>query len=268
MSVDNYSFLSVYGTETNGKTIKLVTVKSPKEFDRNELKQIDESEDYVNDSKFQSSISRARNRIWELSICNDWDWFFTITINPEKLDRFNLNIFHLEFTKFLYEYKHRKYKVKYLIIPEKHKDGAWHFHGLLAGLPAEELTEFRIGMKMSGCIAKLVYQGRCIRFSKPIQDKFGYNSFESVKNRQAVAKYVTKYIGKNLERSVTEVGAHLYYHSRGLNEKERIAEGVMYSGVSIPFTNAYENEKIIVREFEYSPENLEKLKETFSFPIF
>lgn len=265
MSADNYSFLSVYGTETNGRTIKLVTIKSPKDFERIEVERDDESQ---NDEKFHSSITRARNRIWELSICNDWDYFFTITINSDKMDRFNLNVFHLEFTKFLYEYKHRKYKVKYLIIPEKHKDGAWHFHGLLAGLPTEELTRFVIGMRMSKCIANLVLRGRCIYFSKPIENKFGFNTFEIVNNRQAVAKYVTKYIGKNLERSVIEVGAHTFYHSRGLNEKERIVEGTMYRDCSVPLSSSYENEKIIVREYEYTPQNLEKLKECFHFPIF
>lgn len=267
MSANNYSFLSVYGTEKNGKTIKLVVVKCPKDRQEQDVKQIDEVE-FVNDEKFESSINRARSRIWEFSICNDWDYFFTITINQELMDRFDLNVFHLEFTKFLYEYKHRKYKVKYLIIPEKHKDGAWHFHGLLAGLPTDELTRFCIGMKMSKCISSLVYKGRCIYFSKPIQNKFGFNTFESVKNRQAVAKYVTKYIGKNLERSVTEVGAHLYYHSRGLNKKEKIIEGVMYRGCSIPLQNAFENEKVLIQEFEYTEENLQKLKDCFGYPVF
>ena len=267
MSLDNYSFLSVYGTEKNGKTIKLVIVKDPKDFDREKLEQDDNSE-VQNDEKFDSSISRARSKIWELSICNDWDFFFTITINPNLMDRFDLNNFHLEFTKFLYEYKHRKYKVKYLIIPEKHKDGAWHFHGLLAGLPVSELIEFRIGMRMSKFISNLVYRGRHIYFSSSIQDKFGFNTFEPVNNRQAVAKYVTKYIGKNLSRSVTDVGAHLYYHSRGLNEKERIAEGTIYRDCSIPLSSSYENEKIIIREYEFTEENLAKLQQCFKYPVF
>ena len=56
----------------------------------------------------------------------------------------------------------------------------------------------------------------------PYSSKFGFCDLELIRNSEAVAKYVTKYINKELADNVTELNAHLYYHSRGLALAENI----------------------------------------------
>ena len=126
--LDNYCSLSIYGTEENGFFLKLVILKNPQNIE-NKVKGVSDSEVENNPFKFDSSLSRARSKFFELSYCNNWDYFITVTLDKNKYDRFNLEKFHKDFTTFLYEYKHRKYKIAFLIIPEKHLSGAWHFHG-------------------------------------------------------------------------------------------------------------------------------------------
>lgn len=40
-----------------------------------------------NAGKLEASLSRTRAAIYELSLCNEWEWFVTLTLNPEYHDR-------------------------------------------------------------------------------------------------------------------------------------------------------------------------------------
>lgn len=46
---------------------------------------------------------------------------------------------------------------------------------------------------------------------------FGFNDLEPIRSHDAVSAYVTKYITKDLQRTVKELNAHTYYCSKGLN---------------------------------------------------
>ena len=51
----------------------------------------------VNEKKLENNLIRARNTVYELALCNEWDWFLTITLDPEKYDRENLPKFRTDF---------------------------------------------------------------------------------------------------------------------------------------------------------------------------
>lgn len=36
-----------------------------------------------NSYKLEESLSRTRSAIFELALCNPWEWFVTLTLNPE-----------------------------------------------------------------------------------------------------------------------------------------------------------------------------------------
>ena len=44
----------------------------------------------VNDSKLSNNISRARTKVFEYAVCNDFEYFITLTVNDKKLDRYDL----------------------------------------------------------------------------------------------------------------------------------------------------------------------------------
>ena len=91
-------------------------------------------------TRLSNSISRTRRRIFELAACNTWDWFFTGTLDGEKCDRNDLNGTFKRLSQFVRDYRKKQTgeRIMYLIVPERHKDGAWHFHGLIKGLPEAE----------------------------------------------------------------------------------------------------------------------------------
>ena len=82
--------------------------------------------DYVNES-----VSRAKRKIYDFGICNDWTHFLTITFNSKKINRFDLLEVKNKFLKYLRNYTRIDNDFKYLVIPELHKNGALHFHGLV-----------------------------------------------------------------------------------------------------------------------------------------
>ena len=100
----------------------------------------------VNDSKLTNNVIRARTRVFELAICNNFEYFITLTINDEKLDRYNLKGYIKKLGQFIRDYrKKHSTDIQYLLIPEKHKDGAWHVHGLIKGIPADQLQKNEYG---------------------------------------------------------------------------------------------------------------------------
>lgn len=183
------------------------------------------------DEKLDCNVSRARAKIYEYAYCNDWQWFVTITLDKLKYDRYNLEKFHKDLTKWLNNYKRKiGNKIDFLLIPETHEDGAWHIHGLLNGLPVEFLKQFQHGDRMSKEIADRVRSGEVIYNWLDCAKKFGFVTLTSVRSHAAVSAYVTKYATKDLSRLVNEVRGHMYYVSRGLNTSDEVKKGFVYTG--------------------------------------
>ena len=185
----------------------------------------------VNDSKLNNNVTRARTKVFDLAICNEFEYFITLTINKEKLDRYELKEYIKKLGQFIRDYR-KKYEVdiQYLLIPEKHKDGAWHMHGLVKGIPKEHLHKNEHGY--------LDWQ--------EYKDRFGWCSIDKIKNKEAVAKYITKYIRKSFDsdRGITEKESKLYYSSRGLKRPQKKKEGTLsrYQLEKIPFS--FDNEYV------------------------
>ncbi len=175
------------------------------------------------DTKLPASISRTRSKVFELAICNSWEYFATLTFSPEKVaDRYDLEANMKSLRKWINNQNNRHCdgKLAYLLIPEKHKDGAWHVHGLFSGIPAADLRKFQDTEKLPAHILSEIRKGHDILQWLPYDRKFGYCTLSPVRSPEAVSKYITKYITKDLGNSVDELNAHLYYCSQGLKSKE------------------------------------------------
>lgn len=162
-------------------------------------------------AKLDNNLSRAKSRVYELAYCNDWDWFFTGTLSPHLVDyRYDLDKFIKDFGIFLQNYNIRNsdYKVKYLLIPEQHDDGAWHLHGLLKGINPKDIV-----INSNGYLEWRQYR-----------KKFGYMSFEDIRSVYRVAGYITKYVNKATGEHIAYC-KHSYYCSKGLKRAEELFRG-------------------------------------------
>ena len=70
--------------------------------------------------------------IYDIAKSNEWEWFFTLTFNPEKVDSFNYANVTDKLSQWLKNMRKKCPDMMYLVVPEQHESGRWHFHGLFS----------------------------------------------------------------------------------------------------------------------------------------
>lgn len=203
--------------------------------------------------RFSQSLSRSKSRVFELAMCNEFKHFCTFTQNKELRDRFDINEFRKDFAMLVRNLNRTRVeedKIKYLLIPEKHKNGAWHMHGLLQGLTNEDLREFTLSEKLPYKIRNQLLNGEKVYNWEKYSKKFGFFTCTEVKNGVACSKYITKYITKDLQKNAFEEGRHLFFASQGLRGRETLAKN---SAEKCPVEVwDFENEYIKIKEIQVS----------------
>ena len=199
-----------------------------------------------NEEKLENNISRAKSKVLEYALCNDFQYFVTLTLDSKKMDRSNIS----EYIKKLGQYirnikKATGQKIEYILIPERHADGEnWHMHGLMKNL--QDLREYNeeenIPQRMKNKIKKYREENLNLYEWVGYSKKFGFNCIEPIRNKDACAKYITKYISKNLDndKGITEKNKKKYYASRGLKTAKNIKKGVILTkDINYDFENEY-----------------------------
>lgn len=154
---------------------------------------------------YMQNSKRDKKKVYDLARANQWDWFLTFTFDKNKVNRFDYNECVSKLKKWLNNFSSRKCygHLKYLIIPEKHKNGAWHFHGLFANAP-DTCFEFSGVVKDGNLVFNLTSY------------KLGYTTATKVKDTNKVSHYITKYMTKELTTDLKGKNRHLA--SRNLNK--------------------------------------------------
>lgn len=136
-----------------------------------------------------SSCKRSVEKVYQYSLSNSWDWFFTLTFNPDMVDSFDYDLV-LAKVRVWFNNVRRSYAadLKYLVVPEQHKSGRWHFHALVANIGSLEVIDS--GHKTFG---NTIY-------NIP-QFKWGFTTATAVKDTKKASSYLCKYITKDLCRS-------------------------------------------------------------------
>lgn len=194
----------------------------------------------VNTEKLQNNIVRSRSLVREYGLCNPWEFFVTLTFNAQKVNRHDLNIIKKSLTQWLRDYRKKTgANVRYLLIPEQHKDGAWHLHGFIMGLPRTELTAFQAGEHLPDYIRNKLEKGEQVYNWDAFAHKFGYVTVEPIRDRERAVNYIMKYITKDLAYAVTKLGAHLFYASQKLNKAQEVKRGTLVVDLPVDFENEY-----------------------------
>lgn len=152
-----------------------------------------------NDKKLDNNLCRARTKIKDYILCNEFKYFITITCN-NSFNRYSCDDLRRVVTNKI-RYLRKKYHItgKYILIPEKHKNGAYHLHGVLDA----SFDSF--------CYINKNGYDSCFCF-----DNIGFNSIEEVNSIVKISSYITKYISKDF--AIRGLGEHCYFCSRGLNK--------------------------------------------------
>lgn len=93
-------------------------VPKPKDMTKNEVR--------------SDNMKRAKEKAFDIARLNDFEYFTTWTLSPDLIDRYDPVQVKKKLKNFLDNGVRRK-DLLYLVLPEYHKDGAIHMHGLIRG---------------------------------------------------------------------------------------------------------------------------------------
>ena len=146
------------------------------------------------------SNNRAKQKIYELARSNEWEYFLTLTFAE---DRYNYELLTKKLSKWINNIK-RDYapEMKYIFVPELHKDGALHFHGIVANIGNLPLIDSGYKDRNDNIIFNINAY------------KMGFTTATQVTDSGRVASYMTKYITKDL--CSYSKGKKKYWSSRNL----------------------------------------------------
>ena len=181
------------------------------------------------------SKRRARASVFDLAMSSDFEWFVTLTLDAAKVDRYDAaEVFrHL---RYWLDNRVRRDGLCYLLVPEHHKDGAFHFHALFNdSLPVVDSGT----VSLPGCKAPKRPRSKAQRqawldaggqvvYNLPSWP-YGYTTaIRLYGDRDAAVGYVTKYISK----SDVKIGGRWYYSGGDLRRPEVVAFDVDFDRAS------------------------------------
>lgn len=137
---------------------------------------------------------RARTAVRDIALANPMKYFVTLTFDKERVDRWDDKEV-MRVTKNWLDNSVRRHGLAYVLVPERHKDGAIHFHGFFndafCGVDSGHRTQ----------------AGQTI-YNLPAWPWGFTTAIEVYGEWGAAVSYVCKYITKGEEK----VGGRWYYH--------------------------------------------------------
>lgn len=186
-----------------------------------------------NDNLIRSK-RRAKSHLLDYALCNNFSCFVTLTLSSEKIDRTDYKTIINKFSVWL-DNRVRRQGLKYVAVPEFHRDGAIHFHVLCndvlkvvdsgtvirptGGRPVKKETAIRQGYNITECRTVYNITDWILGFSTM------YHTYGDVR---AVANYIVKYITKGDRK----VGGRWYYSGGELLKPVYRYDYVSYNDVN------------------------------------
>lgn len=202
------------------------------------------------EDKIKRSKMRAKSKLKDLIMCNGFNWFVTLTLSPEQINRNDYGAIINRLNVYLGN-RVKRNGLKYVGVCEVHKKGGFHFHFLMndvlplvesgtyirpnGGKPVKKATVLKNGLQIKDC--RTVYN---------ISDwKLGFTTaIELYGERQAIANYVGKYITKG-----DKVGGRWYYSGGELNKPIYKYDRINYDSFDCDYSFVCPNGEMLVRIF-------------------
>lgn len=156
-----------------------------------------------------SSLNRTKQTVRDIVLCNDFELFCTFTFDPKKVDSFNMSACWQKMSTWLHHQsnisREQGIKFKYLIIPERHKSGRWHYHALLSGY-LSTLKPTKLVTPSLNPIFNIT------------SFRSGFTTAVRIETKEGVSNYITKYITKDF---IKTFNSRRFFCSRGLIRPNR-----------------------------------------------
>lgn len=160
--------------------------------------------------KTQKYLKKVKTNIIDLAFNYDkWEYFITLTFNDKEIGEYSHENAIKCLTKWIDNQKHQNRDFTYLLVPEFHKSGRLHFHGLVAHVPKWKLEEGRSAktrrlLKVNG-----------LQIYNLKNYNLGYTTISKIQSQEKVSNYISKYATKDLIKLKNK---KRYWYSRNLQK--------------------------------------------------
>lgn len=247
------------GYATKNKNVKSENIDVPFENDKIRMSKFLDGQGYQRaiepqdkERALRVSLKRTVDKIYDYANSNNWKWFCTFTFSQDNVERTDYEQISKKFTQWLNNMRKRYCAdMKYLVVPERHKDGSWHFHGLFSdcdGLKFMEAInnqEFYKGKKNKFYLEPLKRKGEQVYNIKNF--KLGFTECTKVKDTKKVSNYILKYVTKDIIKDIPN--KRRYWASRNLE----LPEETLYN---VPFREYTEFCKDVATEISLHDNNI------------
>lgn len=167
------------------------------------------------DRSLESSRSRTINSVYAYALSNTFEWFYTFTFNPEKVNSYDYGECSSLLKSWL-DYTRKTYapNMQYIVVPELHKSGRIHFHGMFANVDSIPLTYSEKGSTATTAVYNLPTY------------KYGFTTATVIKDSDRTCSYCLKYITKEL--CAVSRNKKRYWASKNLNKPETVTYNLDY----------------------------------------
>ncbi len=177
----------------------------PEDKERSEHERTETAEERAERNRQRAAV-RTQKLIWDYAQANDWSGgvFFTGTFDGGKVDRMDYQACSDTVGMILRRWRRRKgVELMYLMVPDVHQSGAYHYHGLLNGVDA--LLDWTPYVEINGDMHKVGegYDGDGRRVYHVDGWDCGHNSATRIEHSGRVATYISS---KHFARQICDVG--------------------------------------------------------------
>lgn len=195
-----------------------------------------EQVDQLDEENAKRSLRRTQKELQDLVDCNNFEWFGTFTFDPAKIDRHDAQAVKKAMSIWLNNQRRHSPEMIYILVPERHQDGAIHFHALLGNY--------------NGKMAHSGSQWQKQPIFNVVSYQLGFTNFTKIRDKAKTANYCRKYITKDMAN--TGANERRYWRSKNLRKPHKTynltAEEVLtknYAAIDISASTQYENDHII-----------------------
>lgn len=153
----------------------------------------------------ERSTRRARQKVIDYALMNEFDKFGTLTFDPKKCNAYDLDWCQNELKRWLKKQRENYGKFRYIVVSEYMKDGKVHFH-LLMG-------DYKGKLRKTNLRGTGKNERQCYKITS-WEKKYGFADIEDIADTKAIAFYITKYITKDFNEKPQN--AKKYWCSKGL----------------------------------------------------
>lgn len=155
-------------------------------------------------------LKKVKSEILDLSLNNTekWEYFLTLTFSDKELGgQYTHEKAISKLKNWLIVQRRLNPGMFYIIVPEFHKSGRLHFHGLVGNVSNWKLEKAKKGNRLIRVNGKQIYN--------LVNYKLGFSTLSFIEDKQKVANYISKYVTKEL---IDLKHKKRYWYSRNLNK--------------------------------------------------